>query len=273
MAVRQPGSPKPSPLKSRAARRRMGKKAVFITLSSILIVSLFLLYFSTKDDLTVKQKAEVQESRVASINNFAENLENVYLERALYATSQRALYSITEHMIDEGEYVNLSRDFPDALINGSLRRDGGDVDLDPMDKNTFMYWLDNLTEVSRQEMNIYTDFNVTGVIINQSYPWEVNVTLFLKYNITSPQVVSIVREDAVVSTDFSVEGFTDPLIAVETGGDIMRELQRSKIYMDTGNTDAEISVDPEVILDNETYIFQNRTVRSFLMTFTRNLND
>ncbi len=263
-------------VRNKGSARGKGRKAVFFTLSSIIIVSLFMLYFSTQGELTVKEKAEIQEFRVSAVNEFAKNFENVYFPRALYATSQKALYSLTERMIERSEntypnpYVNLSRDFHTVLVNGTIYNEETEEyeALKSMEESTLEYWLEKLTNVSRQEMNLYAEFNITRIVINQTKPWYANVTAYLSYNITSPGVVRITKEDAAISTEFSIQGFTDPLIAVETG--VKRKINRSSLPIEEESED--LNIDAGDLIDSGSYIFQNKTAPSFLMRFEKNLN-
>lgn len=256
---------------------KIGRKAIFFTLSSIMIVTLFMLYFSSKDSLSVKEKSEISESRVTTINNFVNNFEQIYFPRALYATTHRSLYSITDYLAakasdNQPRYVNLSIDFPQVILNGTIYNTDNGVDwynktLDNMNKKTLIFWLAQLTNISREEMNIYSDFNITRIVINQTKQWYINVTAYIEYNISSPGVVEIIRKEVALSTELSIEGLIDPLIAVETAGEFKRPINRSAI-----NVFVEGGVDAVPMVSNGVYIFQNRTAPSFLMRFEKNLN-
>ncbi|MCX6707377.1 MAG: hypothetical protein NT001_04535 [Candidatus Woesearchaeota archaeon] len=260
-----------------------GKKAIFFTLSAILIVSLFMLYYSTTGSLSIKDESEMQESRVATVNSFAQNFEEVYLPRALYATTHRSLYSITKYIIDNSGttpvYINLTMNFPQVMVRGTLCDvsktplcDGDNETLSGMKSassdNTITFWLAELTRVSKEEMNIHSNFNITKLTINQTKPWAVNVTAYIEYNISSPDVVDIIRKNVAVSTEISIEGFIDPLIAAETNGRISRKINRSVIDLDSEHGAQVI----KKIFAGKTYIFQNKTAPSFLMRFEKNLN-
>lgn len=265
---------------------RLRKKAIFFTLSAIMIVSLFMLYYSTTGSLSIKEKSEMQESRVETVNAFAQNFEEVYLPRALYATTHTALYSITDYISLRSSqlpytpvYTNLSMNFPQVMINGTLC----DLSIDlacqnnvtlpgmkgPPD-NTLTYWLSELTKVSKDEMNIYSNFNITNLIINQTKPWAVNVTARIEYNVSSPGVVDIIRKNIAISTELSIEGFIDPLIAAETHGSVARKINRSAINLSKEQDRGTEAV--KTIIAGKTYIFQNKTAPSFLMRFEKNLN-
>ncbi len=252
----------------------LGKKAIFFTLSSVLIVSLFLLYYSTREDLSIKEKAEVGESRVAAVNNFVENVEQIYLPRAVYTSTNKAISVMTEYMVANGVYTNMSVNFPQVLMNGTLCNLAIDpsctanVTLDDMSDYRLGLWLAKLTNVSREEMNIKAEFNISRITINQSDPWSLNVTALIDYNISSPGVVTIIGRNVLISTAVGIEGFTDPLIAIETGGMVRRMINRSIIDLETEKGSAVVAK----LVAEKTYIYQNRTGPSFLMRFEKNLN-
>ncbi|MCX8147236.1 MAG: hypothetical protein N3D84_02100 [Candidatus Woesearchaeota archaeon] len=265
-----------------AVKRHIGKsignKSIFFTLSAILIVGLFLLYFSSISHLSGKEKHEVEETKITAVNNFAKNFETAYIPRALYVVTNNALDSITDYLASQSKngnkmYVNLSIAYPQAILNGTIYNPVSrkNETLSRMEDKTLLYWLNTLTNMSREKMGIYIEYNITKAVITQAGPWKVNATVFIEYNLTSADLMQIIRKDAPVSTEISIEGLYDPLVAVETGGTYFRSIKRSDINIHDVNAPKGKNF-VEELLNNETYIYQNLAAPSFLMRFEKNLN-
>ena len=194
---------------------------------AITIVTLFLLFYSSRNDIDIKEKTVIAKSRVTSTNTFVKSMEQVYLPRILAVTAQKALTIITNEMIDSRQFrKNLSVDMKQLMINGSLEKiedssasGGGSVvtvnitDL-LAEEDRLITWLDTLTTIAREELNLETQYHVKSIRIDQTTPWTARVMMNLDYTVTSPGVVGFNRTNVNVGANFSIIDFIDPYLPI-----------------------------------------------------------
>jgi hypothetical protein len=205
--------------------KRMKKKGIFFTLIALLMVSLFLFYFATESRIKIGERMPATKSRVHSVNDFVESLETIYLPRALYTTSQRALHSIIIEMNESTRFRDdLNDDLFNATITGNITNitnPSKTVELPLMLNNTLIDWVDKLTNTSRNILHIDLELTVNDVRINQTNntgPWFAEVTMDVNYTVNSSGVAFWTRRTNV-TTRFSVEGFIDPYYMLMTQTD------------------------------------------------------
>ena len=73
--------------------KMQGKKGMFLTFISITIIAAAIIIF-TPTNLELNKDIPVISTRVSNVNNYVLDLENVYLERALYSSSTKALLAL-----------------------------------------------------------------------------------------------------------------------------------------------------------------------------------
>lgn len=278
-------------------KKQFGKKGIFFTLISIMIVSLFLLFYSAQKDLAIKEHGDIAKSRITSTNKFANSIEEVYLERVIKALGQKALNATIKNIISTGVFrENISFDMQQIIMAGTIKDLSETADptdpnmtLDDMVGFTLIEWLDNLTIITREELNLISEYFVNGIYIKQVTPWIVEITLDINYSINSSKVVAFQRQHVIVSANFTILNYTDPYIAVHTyieddnGEQIEEQVFRRIIKVS----------DPDPIFNSETgelgpgsrekewfkefvtngsYLSEKNSAPSFLMRLENNTN-
>lgn len=261
---------------------RRNRKGMFFTLISILIITMFVVYFRMQADIPLKSRVSVAESRITSMNDFVRSFEEVYVPRALYATSHRALGAITRYITwknnnrgdgDDTKYFvpDISEAFRTAVNESFIYDHEEDDDIvlpEMMDKN-IIYWLNKLSDVAREEMNMELDVNVTDLYIEQDYEtgaWRVRVVLEMNYLVETEGIASWRREkkgDEAIIVEFGIAGFIDPYIAAMTNGTLNRSINRNKLATDQINTQEDFIS----LLSEGNYTSENYVAPSFLMRF------
>ena len=268
------------PNRARGVRNKihLGKKAVFFTLISIMIIIMFIFYFRIQIDIPMKQKTLVVKERVTSLNDFVRSFEQIYMPRALYAISHRALGSIALYLNDTNTNrlpadkifsSNISSDFQSAVISGEMSN--GDPLLG-MGENTMLIWLEKLTNVSRKEMNIEIAFTVNGITLEQDYetgPWRARAQMDISYWVKSEGVANWTRNNTRINTTFEVSGFMDPYLAVMSDGVLNRMFNITNVTADRIN---DMDQFKSLVLGGA-YIFENTTAPNFLYRFEGNLSN
>ncbi|MFC1730261.1 hypothetical protein ACFL6I_07970 [candidate division KSB1 bacterium] len=253
------------------------KKAIFFTLISILIVTLFIIYMRIQIDIPMKEKVSVVESRITSMNDFVKSFENVYAPRALYAISHNALHSITiylnetnkDRLQDQKFFIrDISESFQMAVNESKIIGLGNEkVNLPGLEN--MQYWLEQLANKTSEEIGVEFNFSIYSIRLEQDYetgPWRVRAVMEMAYSINSSSIAQWDRQPSqigLITTEFDVDGFIDPYIAVMSDGILIRRINISS------TTPRQISnlLDFRKILQTESYVFENYTAPSFLARF------
>ncbi len=88
----------------RTGKLRVGKKGIYFTITSILIISLFTIIYFMGTFSNFRYSGDVENFKTERANNFVDDLENVYLKRGLYALSYNALNAMINHIKETREF-------------------------------------------------------------------------------------------------------------------------------------------------------------------------
>ena len=77
--------------------KQLSKKGMFLTFISIAIIAALIVIF-IPSNINLGKDLQATETRVSNVNEYVSDLENVYLERALYATGTKALIAMTRYL-------------------------------------------------------------------------------------------------------------------------------------------------------------------------------
>ncbi|MEK6963090.1 MAG: hypothetical protein AABX70_01590 [Nanoarchaeota archaeon] len=185
----------------------LGKKAVVFTLIAILIsVFLFLVY---ANEYTPKENAllPVVKNRVRILDRFNENFLQYSLE-AIDISSFKAMNGMVAYAESHGFFASFESSFLECVQNGTLE---GDPCPD-MVNNTLPYWLDEITNRSRDKLGINVSYEILGIQTKQSVPFQVEVSLEMHYEIRD--IFAIINRTLVLKRLVGIEGLSDPLYAV-----------------------------------------------------------
>ncbi|HLC47373.1 MAG TPA: hypothetical protein VJI75_06630 [Candidatus Nanoarchaeia archaeon] len=258
------------------------KKGIFFTLTAILIIMLFMIYAGMQRDLPELEKSTITRSRVTSTNDFVKSIEESYLKRALYAITHTALDAIIDEMIEEGAFRrNLSTDFRQIVLNGTVEDYRLASEDNPIITNTseliaeedrLLNWLNQLTELTKEELNLESTYAVNDLWLEQSGPWTAIAHLNLNYTVRSQDIVAWNRINVDISVNFSILGFTDPYIGIHTttrdGNGNIEDYERRTINR-TNESEWTIPRFQNMVLQG-TYIFEPNSAPSFFMRFENN---
>ncbi len=215
------------------------KKGLFFTLISVLIVTVLILGFSSRTNTSTVQDIPVVETRVEVADDYVHRLNEFYLERALFVSSYWTLEALSLYEKETGTFFP-SRDefnsrFAEVMVNGSI--DGEDVDSligkRIMNNNTLLHRLGQIENASMAAHSIKTNFskdlsgfNVSIRQSNQTGPWKVSVNATISYVVdaTLAKWNYTTREEVY----FEIYGLHDPLILVESSGNVLRRVEEAK---------------------------------------------
>lgn len=136
------------------------------------------------------------------------------LARSTDIISRRALTSLTNHIVNNGEYLDDGEAaFEEAFTNGTVN--GSDAGL--MNRSTIRYWTDSIQSEARR-----SQYRLNLSLSNMSVPDTrlLELDLHTRYNMSITDEISRVAFDRTetVTTTISYQGIEDTLLLVESAG-------------------------------------------------------
>lgn len=205
------------------------RKGIFLTFIAVLMVTLLLLYASVQYEVSYKDTVPTETLRITGINNFITDFEESYLERALFASSHRALVAIINLTPTGGgasRITDINKEFKEAMLNATIG--AGVTPVGYMQNDTLPVWIERLSNFSKNTLRADVRFNVTEVTITQDAitgPWLVNVSLTLNYVVNASDT-RWERENISIFTSFDIFSFEDPYLKFKTDNRINRTIYR-----------------------------------------------
>jgi len=212
------------------ATKNLGKKGIFLTFIAISIIAALIIIFRPSD-LNVGEDSEAIKTRIANVNEYVSDLENVYLERTLHATGIKTINSLILYTEINGFFTDLpafEANFKEVLLNGTI----GEAPIDSitgqeiMKDNTYNDWLGNISIIAKDAFNVNTNFTVYDIKVYQIRPWFVNVDANVSFLVSSE--TALWDKNTTIRTEIGLEGFEDPYYLVNTGGAYSNRINKSK---------------------------------------------
>jgi len=251
------------------------KKGVFFTFISLLLLTTLIVLFKPETEISFNKEIEAEEIRVAKLDNFIKNFENVYLPDSIRLSGSRALTALTLYMVTEGFLADLQPAFTEVLLNGTI--DGTPIDditgEEIMKDNDLTYWINKVESSAEDTLNIglsgpsEPDFELKDVKIGQTTPWLVDINLTISYNLSS-ETAYWERSNISISAKLSIASLYDPLYSVNTNRDYEKNITQTDIEFGEWNAD-----NLSLFIGEEEYVhWENSNAPSFLMRFTEDFS-
>lgn len=250
------------------AVNKLGKKGVFLTFISIIIIAAIIIIF-TPTKINVKEDISVIKTRVENVNEYVLDLENVYLERTLQAIGRKTILSLILYVDIIGPFAT-STDFENAFAEVLLSGTIGGTPIDSitgqniMTGNTYNDWIDKIKTTAQNTFNIDTTFNtinIADIQVNQATPWFVDVEADITFSATSE--TASWTKDVTIKAQIPVENFDDPYYLANTDPNYVNKIRRSGTKFD----EWDVNKVKDFIRDGNYTHFQNSNAPSFLMRF------
>jgi len=244
------------------------KRGMFFTFIAITIMTVFLLLFTPRADVSLQVDAERTSTRINSINNFIDDLENQYFNTVLRSSTHKAILSLIFYINETDSFLSdLDAAFQEVIINGTIN----DLPIDSvtnkkiMEGSTLTNWSDKIIKTAQETLNVNTSILINNVSLFQTTPWNLESTVDLNISVSS--AVASWNVNSIITASISIEGLHDPYYLINTGGVYTNRIKRSSIELNLWN----ISQVREH-LRNGTYVHrQNAPAPSFLMRFTNTI--
>lgn len=245
------------------------KKGIFFTSIAVTIVAIFILLYTPQADISLQKDMQSIRARINDINNYVDDLEQVYYETVLRATTHKAILSLILYMNSTGNYlVDFNASFSEVMMNGTI----GGLPIDSitnkkiMNNNTLANWTAHLIKTSQDTHNINVSITINNVKAFQTKPWSIDSMLEMDFHVKS-SVAEWNKSNVIVKTTISIEGFPDPYYSVNTNRRYVPEIKRSSVEFNKWNLSRV-----REHLRNNTYVYwQSYDAPSFLMRFTNTI--
>ncbi len=209
---------------SRRGEGMVKKKAVFFTVTALMMMAVFLFSFFVYHEYRMRNRALVIETRVSSIDNFIDDIK-VDIERGVYISSFRSVLALIESITINQSYIdNVSQKFNEVFFNGTV--DGDELAL--IRNNTFLDWESKVKdEAAKVDIELY--FNNKSVEIWQDDPWNLGVKLSFTLGIGDLKSTAFWTKDMEIETKVSILNFEDPIYRIETNGLVLNAIRKKNV--------------------------------------------
>ena len=245
--------------------KKLQKKGIFFTFIAITIMALFILVYTPQTDISLQKDTQAVKNRIISLDNYASDLENSYFESVLRAATYKTILSLAYYAESTGLKISdFDSAFSEVIANGTIK--GVPIDSitgkNIMENNTLTDWSSRIIEAAKDTYNANTTIIVNNVAVYQTSPWKVDARLNIDIDIKS-NVAEWNRENVTIISAISIEGFDDPLYAINTNGAYINKIKKSGLEF----YQWDISQTREH-LRNGTYVhWENSDAPNFLMRF------
>lgn len=246
------------------------KRGMFFTFIAITIMAVFLLVFTPPADVSLQKDLQSVKTRIFSIDNFVDDLENRYFETILRATTYKTILSLIFYINSTGSYItNLDSAFSEVMLSGKIN--GVPIDTitgrSIMNNNTLSDWNSRLIETAKDSLNVNTTISINKVAVFQTKPWNIDSSLNVSFSVSSNAAAW--KKTAIISTTISIEGLHDPYYLVNTNKAYTNQVKRSTVQFNQWST-AKVREH----IRNGTYVYwENSDAPNFLMRLTNTISN
>ena len=209
-------------IKNIARKIACNKKAVLFSLISVLFSILFVTIFTQSFSTTLSDKIPASNIRIKVMDTYTRNFES-YAGSSVKISTYRILESMTQNRKNSGFYAdfnNFNQTFHDCMVCGQFQCGvgpqcpSGDSGYDLKSR------LDNIVSLSLSQLNIKTVYKINSVDIAQGYPFQVDVTVNISYNVTdnSGGYYASWTRSSIIQQSVPIASLTDPLEYINSRG-------------------------------------------------------
>lgn len=243
----------------------MNKKAMFFTLTAILLLSILIFYPTSYQYKYFTKRTMAAEQRIYAINNYVKNLERD-TKRGVYISSFRALYALNDYITSSGEFLNDTKSsFYTAIINGTIHNESYVV----LQNSTLTDWISKI-EFEGTKLHINTEIWVNNITLYQEHPWFVTIGANLSLVVYDDAQTATWNRNTLFKVNVSILGFEDPLYIYHGLGRLTSIINKSpydeNFIIGTNTTNLMDHVE-------NSYYVNSTLAPSFLMRLEGNLSN
>ncbi|MGV8086132.1 MAG: hypothetical protein ACP5N1_00740 [Candidatus Woesearchaeota archaeon] len=193
------------------------KRAILFSLISILFAVLFITLYSQNFSTIYEDRLPGSNIRIKVIDTYTRNFEK-YVENSIKVSSYNSLEAITKYRYTHGKFFNDFKEFNYTFYNcmmcGYTNCSNRNSTYNcSISDHSLIDRLNNITNLSKDELNIKTEYVVNSIRIEEQHDFEVQVTVNISYNITDDsagQNYAKWRKEKIIVQQISIVGLIDP---------------------------------------------------------------
>ena len=251
-------------------RKQFGKKGIFLTFIAISLIAAFILVF-LPSNISLKKDIPAVKTRVTTINAYVTDLEDVYLEKSLQASSTKTITALIKYMQSQNQFLaDFDGSFREVLLKGTISGQPIDNFIEPniMAGNTYPDWLGKMKTTADAAFNINTNFNninVNDIKVYQTSPWILTVDATVSFTVSSE--TASWSKTVSVRSEIDIQDFNDPYYLVNTAGAYTNRIKKSSVSFD----EWDIGKAKEHIRQGTYVHFEGSKAPNFIMRFTNTI--
>jgi len=227
------------------------KRAMFFTMTAIIILCLFLLSYTI---YSVVQDRKVINKRIDSMNNFVFSLEKD-MSRQGYISGYRAILSLESYITSNGTFLSNSQDsIKETILNGTIN--GQSVNL--MEGFKLSDWNSRVRDFGNK-MNLDINYSLTNVTVTQDDPWNVNINMEISILIKDKENLASWNKNETITSKIEITNFEDPLYIGNTNGLVANKINKT-IYIPFVNGN---NITNLILHNQRSYYIESTTAPSF----------
>jgi len=235
------------------------KKAIFFSMLSLLLSSLFILLYSHSLQIPVSNEIFVINTRVYLLDNYLNTFEE-YTKESLSIVSYKTFEAMNEDIADDG-FIDSEEEvkiiFRECLLDNQTILTQR---CNNLQGNTLIDFLDKMVSQGRN-IHIRSNYTINNLSVAQETDHEhVDIILNITYTVNDSYASWNITKEIIVN--LPLKGLRDPYYYGNSNGNINRKISFSPTYVG-GTWDAALFVD---IYNNGRYRLC-RNCSSFLMKF------
>jgi hypothetical protein len=239
------------------------KRGIIFTVAAIVLSVVIILSFTVYTEYRLKEKMNVIETRIITMNNFIKDIEQD-LEKGIYISSFRALLSMSQYIASNGTFIDDPQGtFDELFINGTMDNQGAYL----MEESTFTDWIDRIQQQA-DKIDIIANFEVNEVTLSQEDPWHILVSANVDMDVQDKKQTSSWNINKDIKTNISIDGLEDPLYLVNSYGRLTNTIRSSPFE----NFVIGSNIDNLLVQINESYYIATNMSPNFLMRLEGDLS-
>jgi len=241
-------------------KKYFNKKGIFFTFLSLTITAAMIIFFSPSTSLNIAVDFPSVKTRVQTVDGFVKDLENSYFKNILKISSKKGFLALISNMESNNEfYSDIQSSYFEVVTQGTI----GGVQISSMQGNTLDNWLARMSNISKNTLNVMTNFTVNNVEISQVRPWFVDLKLNISFSLVSETSAWNVS-GYIAKSELEISNFDDPYYFLNSDGNTVNIINRTNITQGQWNFERVKNH-----IRHGTYVhFSNSRAPSFLMRFT-----
>ncbi len=195
------------------------KKGIFLTLITIIILTLFAATYTT---YTLFEDRSPINNRITTLNSFVASVEQD-IPRQTYISGYRAIFLFNKQITDTGIYIsNIDTLLNEIFFSGTLNG----IHQDLMDDATFSE-IESFLSTNAEKINANLTLQNPTISISQDDPWNIKITLNTTLIIKDKGNLASWNKTSSIVSLIPITNFDDPIYSANTQGKVLNRINQT----------------------------------------------